>query len=72
MILLEDIQTLLQIWWHSGERLVVFIDANENMTKGPFHDMFTDPDLQMREAVTHWHPDPRWQHMVSYQKGDII
>jgi hypothetical protein len=28
MILLEDIRTLLQTWRHSGERLVVFIDAN--------------------------------------------
>jgi hypothetical protein len=26
----------------------------------------------MREEVTHRHPDPRWQHMASYQKGDIL
>jgi hypothetical protein len=25
----------------------------------------------MPEAVTHQHPDPRWQHTASYQKGDI-
>jgi hypothetical protein len=53
MILLEDIWMLLQTWRHSGERLVVFINANENMTNGPFHEMFTGPDLHMREAVTH-------------------
>jgi hypothetical protein len=46
-ILLEDIQTLLQTWWHSREcLLVVIIDANANMTKGPFHDMFMDPGKQ--------------------------
>jgi hypothetical protein len=71
-ILLEDLRLLLQTWRQAGERLVVFIDANENMTKGPFHDMFTCPDLQMREAVSHRHPDPRWQHTASYQKGDTL
>jgi hypothetical protein len=71
-ILLEDIWMLLQTWQHSGERLVVFINANENMTNGPFHEMFMDPDLHIWEAVTHQHPDPRWQHAASYQKGDIL
>jgi hypothetical protein len=42
------------------------------MTKGPFHDMFTGPDLQMREAISNQHPDPCWQHTASYQKGDTL
>ena len=71
-ILLEDIRSSLQSWRQAGERLVVFIDANENMTKGPFHDMFTGPELHMQEAVAHRHPDPRWQHTASYQKGDSV
>jgi hypothetical protein len=71
-ILLEDIWMLLQTWQHSGEHLVVFINANENMTNGPFHEMFTGPSLHMREAVTHQHPDSRWQHTASYQKGNIL
>jgi hypothetical protein len=71
-ILLEDVHSLLQTWWQARERLVVFIDANENMTQGPFHDMFTGPDLQMREAVSHRHLDPCWQYTASYQKGDTL
>jgi hypothetical protein len=60
------------MWRHSGERLVIFIDANENMTNGSFHEMFMGPNLHMRKAVTHRHPDPWWQHTASYQKGDIL
>jgi len=72
MILLEDIRSCLQAWRQAGERLVVFIDANENATKGPFHQMFTSLDLQMREVVSHRHPDPRWQHTATYHKGDSL
>jgi hypothetical protein len=54
------------------ERLIVFINVNENMTKGPFHDMFTSPDLQFWEAVSSRHPDPRWPNTATYHKGDIL
>jgi hypothetical protein len=57
-VLLEDIRTCLQEWRQAGERLVVFLDANENAMDSPFHDMFVSPGLQMREAVFHHHPDP--------------
>ena len=51
---------------------MVFIDANENTTNGPFHNMFVSPDIGMREAVVHRHPDPRWQHTATYHKGDSL
>jgi hypothetical protein len=71
-ILLDDIQSQLQAWRQAGERLVVFIDANENTTKGPFHQMFGSPALQMREVVSHRHPDPRWRHTATYHKGNSL
>ena len=71
-ILMADIRALVHTWQQDGKRLVAFIDANENMTDGPFHEMFTSPELQMREAVSHRHPDPRWKHTASYRKGDTL
>jgi hypothetical protein len=71
-ILLDDIESCLQEWRQAGERLVVFINANENTTYGPFHQMFASPDLQMWEVISHRHPDPRWQHTATYQKGDSL
>jgi hypothetical protein len=71
-ILLDNICTCLHQWRQAGEQLVVFIDANENTTNGPFHNMFVSPDLGMREAVVHRHPDPRWQHTATYHKGDSL
>jgi hypothetical protein len=44
---MEDIRACLLLWRQAGEQLVVFIDANENMTNGPFHHMFVHPELGM-------------------------
>jgi hypothetical protein len=71
-LLLEDIWADLQAWRAAGERLIVFVDANENTTNGPFHSMFTCPDLQLREAVMHRHPDTRWHNTTTYSKGDAL
>jgi hypothetical protein len=57
-ILLEDLRTLLQEWRQNGERIVVFTNANENMSDGPFNSLFSHPDLGMKEAVTSCHLDP--------------
>ena len=57
-VLLADIHTKLLEWRQNGERIVVFIDANENMTCGKFHSMLSGPDLGFREAVSFRHPDP--------------
>jgi hypothetical protein len=71
-ILLEDLCLQLLTWRQVGERLIVCIEANENMLTGPFHDMFTSPDLQFREAVTSRHPDPHWSNTATYHKGDKL
>jgi hypothetical protein len=68
-ILLDDVRSLLQEWRLQGERLIVFIDANENITNGPFNSMLTHHDLGLREAVTFQHPDPRWRNTGTYCKG---
>ena len=51
-------------WRSSGERLVLLIDANENVTKGLINDMVTGPGLEMREAVIARHRNfpltPTW------------
>jgi hypothetical protein len=48
---------------------VVFIDANKNMTNGPFHHMFAHLELGMQEAVVYRHPNPRWPNTATYHKG---
>jgi hypothetical protein len=57
-ILLRELRQQLLSWRSAGNRLVVFLDANENMTKGPFYDMLTGEGLYLWEAVTTWHPNP--------------
>jgi hypothetical protein len=71
-LLLEDLRSLLLTWRQAGERLVVFLDANENMLNGPFQSMLASPDLQMREATYHKHPNPRWPQTATYYKGTSI
>jgi hypothetical protein len=67
--LLENLRSQLTEWRQAGERLIVFLDANENMLHGPFHDMLSSPDLQMREAAFHHHPDSCWHNTATFQKG---
>ena len=72
-ILLKDFKAALIAWWQAGECLIVFLDANEDMTSpGPFHDMLTGNGLHMHEAVTSHHPDSRWHMTVTFQCGDHI
>jgi hypothetical protein len=71
-LLLDDLRSALLAWRQAGERLIVFMDANENMLRGPFSDMLSSPDLQMHEATFHRHPDPRWLSTATYQKGNSL
>jgi hypothetical protein len=71
-ILLADIQQLLSQWRQDGDRVIAFIDVNENMLRGPFHAMFMAPELQMREVVSSRHPDPRWLNTASYSRGQFL
>lgn len=72
LTLLADIQQLLSQWRQDGDRVIAFIDANENMLGGPFHAMFTAPELQMRKVVSSRHPDPRWLNTASYSRGQFL
>jgi hypothetical protein len=72
LVLLSDLKQQLLTWQQSGERLIVFLDANEDMTSGGFHDMLTGNGLHMREAVLHGHPDPRWRTTATFKSGDRI
>ena len=42
-------------WRQAGEWLILFIDANEDTTKGPLNSTLTGNNLQMREAVHSHH-----------------
>jgi hypothetical protein len=68
-LLLEDLCSQLTEWRQAREWLIIFLDTNENMLHGPFHDMLSSPDLQMQEATFHFHLDPCWHNMATFQKG---
>lgn len=43
----------LKEWRNQGEKLILLIDSNENMSGGPLARMLTHPDLAMIDAVHH-------------------
>jgi hypothetical protein len=58
-------------WWQAGDRIIIFLDANEDMMAGPFQQMLMgNGSLHMREAVFVRHPDPQWHTMATFQCGD--
>lgn len=57
-ILLQDLQVLLLSWHQASDRIIVFLDANEDMMSGPFYQMLAGDGLYMKEAVYSQHPDP--------------
>jgi hypothetical protein len=71
-VLLQDLRQQLIIWRQAGERLVVFLDANEKITTGPYQEMLTGQGLHMHKAVSHRHPDPRWRTTATFKSGDRI
>jgi hypothetical protein len=50
-VLLRDLKLQLVTWRQAGDRLIVFLDANEDMTSGIFNDMLTGEGLHMKEAI---------------------
>ena len=52
-----DLGTHLLAWKEKGEKLIVFIDGNENVRRGKLRDMFTQPALGMREVTIERHPN---------------
>jgi hypothetical protein len=69
-VLLQDLRALLIEWRQAGDRIIVFLDANEDMTAGPFQQMLTGNGLHMQEAVLMRYPDPRWRTTATFQCGD--
>ena len=65
-VLLQDLRALLISWRQAGDRIIVFLDANEDMTSGPFF----HNGLHMKEAVFSKYPDPRWRETATFQSGD--
>ena len=53
----HDLLTSLRAWRENGERLILFMDANEDTTKGPLNAALTGPGLLMREGVRSLHPN---------------
>ena len=51
-----DLLDALHYWRHAGKQLVLFIDANEDTTRGPLNSALMGNNLQMREAVHSHHP----------------
>lgn len=52
----QDLVNDLRRWRHAGDRLILFIDANEDTSNGPLSRLVTGPGLNMREAVRAHHP----------------
>lgn len=54
--MVRDLGAFLKKCKANGERLVLFIDANEGMTNGHMQHMLSSEDLGMREAAMSCHP----------------
>ena len=52
----KDLTTALKSWQHKGERLILFMDANEDTTNSELNSILMGDTLQMREAVHTHHP----------------
>ena len=56
----EDLQATLRVWRSQGERLLIFMDANEHIQNGAFmKKLINDPCLDLREETHHhWEGAP--------------
>ena len=41
----------LKTWREEGDKIILFIDSNENMADGPLQRMLAGPDLEMTDAI---------------------
>ena len=53
-----DLLAALGNWRQVAKWLILFIDANEDTTKGPLNSALTGNNIQMREAVCSHHLSP--------------
>ena len=47
----EDLFNLLKQWRENGEKLILLMDANENLLSGPIERMLRHPDLDMEDVI---------------------
>jgi hypothetical protein len=64
-----DLGAFLKKCKANGERLVLFIDANEGMTNGHMQRMLSSEDLGMREAAMSCHPSLPKMSTYMHQPG---
>jgi hypothetical protein len=56
-ILIDDLRTLILKWKGDDIRVIIFMDANENMKNGHMQHMLTEEDIGLRPVTTSQHPD---------------
>jgi hypothetical protein len=66
----NDLVTQLQAWRQHHERLILFIDVNENTANSPLNMALSAPGLMMREGVYLLHPSLPCTPM--FQRGDRV
>jgi len=55
-LMTRDLGEMLRKWRSEGDRLIVFLDANKDLTRGHMHQMLSRDGLLMREATRSRHP----------------
>ena len=48
----EDLFDLLKQWRENGDKLILLMDANENLESGPIERMLKHPDLNMEDIIS--------------------
>jgi hypothetical protein len=66
-ILIEDLKALILSWKGEGIKVLVFMDANKNMTNGHMERMLLSKDIGMRPVTLKNHPD--LQLTPTYMRG---
>jgi len=68
--MVRDLGQVLRKWPNEGECLILFIDANEDMTDGHMQCMLTSKGLNMRETAMSRHPNlPKTS---TFMRGDRL
>ncbi len=70
VLMRRDLGTSLRKWRDAGEKLIVFLDANEDVTNGSMQRLLTGDELNMREVAISQHPD--LAPPASFQRGDRV
>ena len=63
-LFVDDLTNQIKCWTKAGDRITLFIDANEHITKGLIHAQLTSNDVGLKE-ISHrsWGPSPPHTHI---------